>query len=1121
MSICKRFIIMFFVFLLVLTFILVSLKAEAIVGENVSLHPSTRSINPNDVTATVLSESRPIASELFGPIGPTPAPSSAFNAYVHPRIVNSASDWDELLERYAVDENFLRIGSWSRHHRLFTLSKGPYSIFITELNNITDDGTTNLYDTNEDYSSITDDQKNRIKPLADSQNMISELKSGALFMCTFWTAVEEKRVELYGEEERFLKEGTKQKCIKAVVAWAKVMLAHRAYYCDPMCPTSKNENTGYLWNYHLRWEVQNDWFTSSFGLGLSYDVLYNDLSEEERKVIRSAIALLVMKRFSWGNSETSDRLSPNAVIHPHRIFSNWAMYHSNLYLANLAIEKETGFDVTTTKILENEGEQGFNEGLNTRFTAMIEAYLAHSIYPDGSTFEDGYTYFIALREGTLALVAAHRRGVKTIDTPRFRNLIHNAVQMYEPWMCGEIIGHASGGGLGYPAHVGLFRYAYPRSALTTMLWKQRMTPAFTNQNPCRINWHQNMVQLSILGGEHINNAQSVEFLDAFHKELVPKSFYSPRRGLLIARTSHDEDALYVHFDARPDAFFPGHENADRGVVTLSAFKKTWLTELSWRENVDSRRHSILHVDGLAEDEKAPCARMMKVLDNGAVVLAAANLTYSYNVQWARNWPYQNPPYQFIVRYNSSGQSEKVYVTYTEREYGDPRDFGWPEGDDGADLGLARPGANLHGDPDLGFLGQWTWKRDYRELPLIYGVRSIALVRESGMGYFLVVDSFKVSGNFGNHTFESYLILADDAIVNNGSCTMNSCQVAVTAPGIDGHLDIHTLTLGNDVSYRTEEFDGHKRLIIKSANMQREEFLVAFSPHNGNDNNFNIERMQNGIIKTTYDGLEKYFMVNPVHHDLILVDEPLAPQSPSPEYSSSPSTSPTGSQTFSPKPIASQSAEPSMQVIPTSTPSPESSPRVSSSARTSPSSSPSPEASSITTPPEITPYQSSSPNPKWSISATPTPKSAPMKPIRVSGKEVQRILPAMMSKDRSTFLHDKDVRLQIVFRIVARSPNRNKKRGDRFRTCYKRRTTIPTEMAIYDCGHNAVADENYVRRLCSLVKESGDKDKCNTFRSDFRLRLKKNRAYFLAVSVPRGTGDDPRFWLQHGLGQLLQ
>lgn len=663
-------------------------------GLNISVSRSYEVLHPSRVTTVVDTSVHP---SLFGPVAVTPAP--AIPPRPHPRVLQSSDEWDALLSRYADQDVFDTIGSWARHYRVITVGRGPEFDIIHLLTQMETNGETDTYTGGTDMLSLSPEQYSALEPLVSVMSRMDELPSTSLFMCALWTGVQE--IVVSEGRPGFLNIATDD-CVLAATAWAKVLLAHRAYHCAGSCVGGVAADRAYVWDYNRRFEVRNDWHTAGAALALCYDVLYDRMTDEQRRAIRSALSLIVLKKAGWGNTINSDRRSPNAALHPHRIFSNWALYHSNLYITNLAIEGETGpddFDDYTKAILTAEGETGFNRGLSTRFEVMVEAFMTHSIYPDGSTFEDGYTYFIALREGSLGLVAAHRRGINVFDTDRFRNLIHNAAQLLEPWQCGQLIGHASGGGISYRAWSGLFRYVYPNGPLPSMVWRQRMGEGFQNFRPCRIDWYQNQMQLSILGGEHGTStaAQSPVGLQESFSRHFPLSYYAPRRGLLIARAGLGEDQVYMHFDARPDAFLPGHDNADRGIFTFSVLRRTWFDDYSWRENPDSRKHSIMHVDGLAQDEKAPSVKMVRTSDSGDVVIAVADLTYAYNVQWARNFPDHNPPRRHVLKYVANGTKTRVQTLFEEKEFGHPHDFGWPLDDDGADLGFGRvnyPGTDL-------------------------------------------------------------------------------------------------------------------------------------------------------------------------------------------------------------------------------------------------------------------------------------------------------------------------------------------------------------------------------------------------------------------------------------------
>ena len=804
-------------------------------------------------------------SSLLGSPAVTPAPRSAFKDRVHPRIVFDKAGWESIVGRIADEKHFDRPGSWASHHRLLTLQFGPKHAFVRDLWNLETSGRTGAYSGAEDLTTMSPARRKSLAPLAKWIRNSTEPLAHSLFLCALWTSVNEAVIMQRGANKAFITE-TPGFCVTASVGWAKVLLAHRAY-CAHGCDEEHGGKFANVWNYTQRFGVAMDIRTCGIGLSLVYDVLYNRMDNTQRKIIRSAIAMLVLKKWSWGNSATSTQLSPNAQIHPHRIFSNWALYHSNLYLSNLAIEGDTEFDAYATAVLAAEKQSGFNEGLNTRFTALIEAYMNHAIYKDGSTPEDWYAYNIAFREGSLGLIAAHRRGLNVLDTDRFRNLIHNAVQMMEPWQCGRLIGHGAGGGATYPGATAFFRYVYPDSPLANLLWRQRMGNNVHNTRECRINYYQDFTVHSILGGEHglITTADSLEHFEPKFSQHVPLSFYTPRRGLLMARASFKEDAVYVHFDARPDAFIAGHDNADRGGFTYSAYRKTWIDDPNWRYNIGSRYHSLMHVDGLAQYPKAPSVRMLKTEDDGAVVLASADLIRAYNEHWVWS-PSETPPRRRIYFYREDGSRWYKDVVLTEKVTGRPTDYDWPDGDDGADLGLTRPEAKMHGDPDFGFAGLWFWKRDYRTELLTHAIRSTILVRVPGeVGYFVVVDSFGVSGDAKNHTFDSYLSLGDNVSVDESAsgCSGRSCKIVLTCDG-DAQADVHVRTLGDRLSFRKETFKTdkeHLRLVIRSEDMLNEEFWVAFHAHRGEPEKFSMVKAESGDMKITYAGEERFFKVD--------------------------------------------------------------------------------------------------------------------------------------------------------------------------------------------------------------------------------------------------------------------
>lgn len=781
-----------------------------------------------------------------------------------------SKDWTNLLDKHVA--NFERNGSWSKSFLRLTRGAGPESPFVTSLAEMEASGATAAF-TGKPREHMNDAELKALRPLAEKIMESVEAYSHGLFLCTFWAGVSERQ-----GTDAFLQKNATRTCINASVAWAKVLMAHRTFHCNPNCEQETPDGAhAYVWNFNRTWEVSIDWFTSGVSLALSYDLLYDKMSEKERQVIRSAIALLVMKRWVWGTVDKTDRHAPNAETDPHRIYGNWGLYHSNLYLTNLAIEGESGFLPYAAQVLKENGETGFNAKLNRRFDAMIKAYMIHTIYPDGSTFEDGYTYFTAFREGSLGLVASHRRGTNVLGTARFRNTIHNAAQMFEPWQCGPLVGHSSGGGLSYPSFVGLFRYAYPEGPLSRMLWAQRFGKHFLNTDECRIYWTQTMTQLAFFGDEHAEPAEVVadspETLSENVQSLFPQAYVSARRGLIISRASYSQRSSYMHLDARPDSFFLGHDNADRGVITFSALKRRWFDDLDWENNVDSRKHSLFHIDGLAEAQKAPSVTIMKVDNDDSVCISAADLTYAYNVQWARGWQGPNGPgTSGTLEYDADGSSHETVYKFPEAEDNSPWDLGWPMEDNANELGFNRT-MSLNGYPNLAFGGMYQWKRNYRKDLLTHMIRSTVIVRspKNDIGFGILVDA--AAAQSGSHAFESYLILEDEVTLDGrvSQCSANRCKIVLKSPGSE-QLDVHVRTAGRELSYRVETFDEHKRLIVRSTGQTSEEFWIAFHPHEGNANGFEMLRNNDGSVQFKYEGIDRYFSVDKQDQSVVETDK---------------------------------------------------------------------------------------------------------------------------------------------------------------------------------------------------------------------------------------------------------
>ena len=819
-----------------------------------------RNIKISEITAETFSEEKAIPETMFGPPKNFSVGKYELLPYKHPRILFSKLDWEDFVNCYA-DERY-RKGSWAKHYLDFTLDKGPDNEALSMISEL---------DTSA-YTGKTKANSYRLKKLADVMQNMTEYNEGGMFMYTLHSMINENLIAK-NKKPYLSKLQNTTTAARIIVNYSKVVLAHYATYGCDRCKYVKGMKKSDLWNKKKLWFITNDWHTAGLGIALSYDVLYRKLSRIEKRFVRSALALMVHGRQHWGITDNSTRKSPNAMQHPHRIFSNWATYHANLHLVNLAIEGESDFDEMT-----KAQNVHYDRGIAVKISHLIDAFFKHSIYPDGSSFEDGYMYNLGMREGSLLLIALARRGQNYLDSPRFRNFIHMGAQMMEPYYCGHFLGHSSGGGHLYPTWQALARYVYPRGELTSMLWLQRMGLDFKNWKPCRLTWHQIMMQMAILGGEHsmVTNTLSPSGLSRAQRYGFPTSFYATRRGLLITRSSLAEDATYAHFDARPDAFFLGHDNADRGIFTLSALNRTWITDFSWHHHA-SQLHSLLHIDGQAQARKAPSVRMLKVKDFPLINIAAADLTYAYNVQWVRAFSYTKQPKLFEIVYNK-GFPKRRLVSFNEKETAHPRTFGWPQDDPAADLGF-REDTSLWGEFNIGFSGLFNWKRRYRNVLVKHYVRSFALVRLQGETNYVMIGDNVAMTDFKFHKFETYLILGRKIEIRNTSgCVGSKCEIVIDDQGRRKQLNVQISGLGHELRFRHETIKKHyTRLVVSSVTRRAEKFCMVIHPRlHGRVKLKLFRRGERCIVKTGRES--RTFEFSHVDHSLVVEEEQSIPES---------------------------------------------------------------------------------------------------------------------------------------------------------------------------------------------------------------------------------------------------
>jgi hypothetical protein len=446
-------------------------------------------------------------------------------------------------------------------------------------------------------------------------------------------------------------------------------------------------------------DVGVSWTFGAAGFAVSYDLLYNDMSENQQDTVRKAIA-----------AATSGRKSHGMGFPKGRAISNHYGYHGDLAVMLAAIEGEPGFDAVTYRNIEQVMMDYWDVGFESA----------------GACHEDLYGPNLGLRAGSQGLMVMARRGKNIFNTEKYKNFTRYIASEFEPYPTGMFIGGASGGpGLPFPTSMIVMKYMLPGDPVANYNWRYYVGDDYRRN----LQW-QGWLDYALFGMDWSGQKDARTSLAGTDMKLT--SFY-PRRGKLICRSSWDTDAIDFHLDARPDAFTIGHDTVDRGHFIISALGRPWAVRGSWQVFRESTDHSLVHIDGRAQTWKAPSVKFMQWQDAGEVAAGVADLKYAYDWQWSPPWP----------------SKEQKFAKPWEPEMSDPRTLGWPDSPDWLPN-------KLYDEPGIGYLGSWMWRKSYN--PVQKAFRSGMLVR-GAHPYVVIVDD--VRKDDGEHVYDWYMQVAGD------------------------------------------------------------------------------------------------------------------------------------------------------------------------------------------------------------------------------------------------------------------------------------------------------------------------------------------------------------------------
>lgn len=177
-----------------------------------------------------------------------------------------------------------------------------------------------------------------------------------------------------------------QKAKEVSVFYARVILRSRdiALQQDVRCKPYK------VWHSPNEWDLQISWLFGGHCYAFLYDIMFNDLTADDRNIMRLAITTAIKGRRGWGMGFPT-----------RRIQSNWAPYHGDLFLLNAAVE----------------GEEGYEEEISILLSDLMVHYLDYAFYDSGHPIEDSYVLNVGFREGALVMLGMARRGHNLFNHP--------------------------------------------------------------------------------------------------------------------------------------------------------------------------------------------------------------------------------------------------------------------------------------------------------------------------------------------------------------------------------------------------------------------------------------------------------------------------------------------------------------------------------------------------------------------------------------------------------------------------------------------------------------------------------------------------------------------------------
>lgn len=304
-------------------------------------------------------------------------------------------------------------------------------------------------------------------------------------------------------------------------------------------------------------------------LGFCYDLMYDWMTEEQRGTTRSLLSAMTYSRRTlvWNERDTA-------------FSTNWRTFHDHIVTAGLAIEGEEGYDAAAMADIK---------------WALKRFCSKWGMTPEGFSREGPGYFGFGMTNGATAAYSLSRRGENLFVTTYLGRGVQEYFYQLAPDNSGRMTGHNDaqgwGNGSGQASYYDVVKAVYPTDPVVDLVHRKSME-AMKSATATELS--QPLIR-AIFGRALLPGNDSFAAVAAAKN--LPVALFSPQRGLGVARSGWDSDALRLDFDSRPDLIDIGHVHSDRNSFYLAGSGRDWITDSGYH-NEENDSHSTVLIDNL-------------------------------------------------------------------------------------------------------------------------------------------------------------------------------------------------------------------------------------------------------------------------------------------------------------------------------------------------------------------------------------------------------------------------------------------------------------------------------------------------------------------------------------------